>query len=188
MAGFSYHWISDRKLAQRSPASLAAEAEERGITYFQLREKDLSQRELLLAAHSVRKVLKRTRMIVNGNLAIALLAGADGVHLQSDGVPVAAVREQFPEWIIGYSAHSREELMAAGKDGADYVFVSPVFQPRSKPATLPALGIERLSQWVADSPVPVIALGGITRENLEQIKASGSSGAAAISLFLDASL
>jgi thiamine-phosphate pyrophosphorylase len=103
--------------------------------------------------------------------------GANGVHLPSGGSPEAA-RARLPGGLIGASAHSAEEAAALLRTGADYVTVSPVFLTASKPGYGPALGLDGLARIVAQSPGPVVALGGITPENAASCLSTGARGVA----------
>ena len=183
-ARFEYHMIADRTLSVLPLQQLAREVNDSGIHYFQLREKDLPPAELLFLAKEIRKNLTRVKFIVNGSLDVALAANADGVHLQKANIPVASVRARYADLMIGYSAHSISEMEQASREGADYVFVSPIFDPISKQSGAVPLGISQLASWTKQMTIPVFALGGITKENLKDVQASGCSGAAGISLFL----
>ena len=185
MFGFLYCLITERSAYRQPLHEVARQAEKARVDYFQLREKDLTPAELLEIAQHVRSMLVHTKLIVNGQLDVAIASGADGVHLQKDNLPVAAVRRTFPKLQIGYSAHSREEMEQAQNDGADYVFISPVFVPQSKPSSVSPLGTETISKWIAGMRIPVFGLGGITAENISALAACGCAGAAAISLFIE---
>ena len=152
-----------------------------GIGGVQLREKDLDDRGLYDLARLARPVLPPpTRLLVNGRLDVALAAGADGVHLPADGVPVKALRARFGrEVLIGRSTHTCEEVERARDEGADYVTFGPVF---ATPGKGPPVGLEALAR-AATAGVPVLALGGVTLERLEEVAKAGAAGVAAIRLF-----
>jgi thiamine-phosphate pyrophosphorylase len=122
---------------------------------------------------------------VNGRLDVALAAGADGVHLQKENIPVAAVKTKYPQLKVGYSAHSLEEMEIAEREGADYLFISPVFAPLSKASSLAAHGLLNAGLWARKMKIPVFALGGVTRDRIPEIKGAGFAGAAGISFFVD---
>jgi thiamine-phosphate pyrophosphorylase len=180
---FDLHLITDRHLYKQTLEEVAACAEESGIDYFQLREKDLRDDELYRLAVSIRPLLKSNKFILNGRLDVALAAGADGVHLQRENLPVGVVKKKNPGLIVGYSAHEEEEMKLAVRDGADYVFVSPVYPTKSKDR---ALGLETVKAWTAaEKNYPVVALGGIRQKDLEAFQKLGLKGVAGISLFIE---
>ncbi|MCL6480251.1 MAG: thiamine phosphate synthase [Firmicutes bacterium] len=160
-----------------------------GVNWIQLREKDLTARLLVrLAAEAVRAAQNTsTRILVNDRLDVALAAGAAGVHLGEESLPVAAVagqRRHLPEgFLVGASCHALAEVEAAARDGADYVVFGPVFATPSKAAFGPPQGVEKLAEVCARVRVPVLAIGGITAENAVECLRAGAAGIAAIRLF-----
>lgn len=182
---FSYCLITDRRLSREPLENIARSAELAGIDFFQLREKDLSPAYLLDLARRIRAELVRTKFIINGELGVAIAVGADGVHLQKGNVPISIVRRRFSDILIGYSAHSEQEIHAAEREGADYVFCSPVFPPRSKETDLEPVGCEKLTRWIQGVRIPVLGLGGVEISNLRDLQRAGCRGAAGISLFLN---
>jgi thiamine-phosphate pyrophosphorylase len=182
---FQYHLITDHNCCRETLHEVAQKANRAGVDFFHLREKSLPAGELLLIARHLRPFLNRTRLIINGRLDVALAAEADGVHLQEENIPVAAVRQKYPRLLVGYSAHSREELLKAQQEGAAYLFISPVFAPISKETALQPIGPHTVRKWIRGMKVPVIGLGGITAENVGEVRAAGCAGAAGISLFIE---
>ena len=119
-------------------------------------------------------------LLLNGRADVALAAGADGVHLPADGVPVAALRARFGRGLlIGRSTHCLEDVERARHDGADYVTFGPVYASPGKGA---AVGLAALRRAAATG-LPVFALGGVTLERFAELAATGASGIAAIRLF-----
>lgn len=156
-----------------------------GETAVQLREKQLSDRDLLALATRARGLFSGT-LLVNGRLDLALAAGAEGVHLPADGVPAGALRRRFgPAVLIGRSTHRPEEVEQARRDGADYVTFGPVFPTPSKAAWGPPPGLAGLREAVAAAAgeLAVFALGGITPGDFPALAAAGADGAAGIRLF-----
>lgn len=153
----------------------------------QLREKEGDDREVFELACSARGAFPRPGLLlVNGRLDIALAAGADGVHLPADGVPIAALRRRFGAGVlIGRSTHDPEEVAAAAREGADYVTFGPVYPTPSKAAYGPPPGLGGLRR-AAGCGLPVLALGGVTLERLAEVAAAGAAGAGGIGMFLDA--
>lgn len=149
----------------------------------QIRERDLDAGPLgaLAAAAVTRAAGRRTRIVVNDRLDVALAAGA-GVHLRADGVPVARARAIAPPgMLIGRSIHDLSE--ASDATGADYAIFGSVFPTRSKPDAA-AAGLDRLATIARAVAAPVLAIGGVTPENARACLDAGAAGVAAIGVFL----
>ncbi len=179
-----FYAITDRKRYKPDFLQTVEEILKKGVKILQIREKDLPPDELFNLVKQVKKLTDayNAKLIVNDRLDVAVLAGADGVHLPSKSIPIAEVKKNFPNLIVGKSCHSIEELKEAEKQGADYVFLSPVFfvEGKGKP-----IGIETLKQAGKETNIPIYALGGITKENLKSVLDTGVFGVASIRLFLD---
>ena len=173
---------------------------EAGADWIQLREKDLCGSDWLGLARSALKAVREkapsTRIFVNDRADVALAAGAGGVHLSENGLSVPDARrlcERFEkdsskplDFLIGVSCHSLGSALGAARDGADYIYFSPIFHTPSKAFYGPPQGVERLRQICQAVQIPVIAIGGITLDNVASCYAAGAAGAAAIRLFQDA--
>lgn len=157
---------------------------EQRVTYFQIREKRLSGRNLYELSDRVASVLRdsETRLLINDRADIAVAVGAYGVHLTSSSLPIEAVRSSFGTSIaIFVSTHTIDEVRNAAD--ADAIVYGPVFSTPGKPNVV---GIEGLRDVVKVSKVPVLALGGIDAENCRSVLEAGAAGVAAIRAFVDA--
>ena len=159
-----------------------------GVHLVQVRERDMEARDLSrLVARCVAAVHNtRTRILVNDRLDVALTAGAHGVHLRADSMPASRARSLAPiGFLIGRSVHTVAEAVTAHADGGvDYLLFGAVFATTSKPGQTPA-GVQALADVVRATPVPVLAIGGITNETAPQLKGTGCAGIAAIGWFTD---
>ena len=160
-----------------------------GATLVQIREKALEGRQLFQLVRSAVRETKETgiRVLVNDRFDIALAAGAHGVHLTSDPIPVEVVRRKTPEdFVIGISTHRLDELEGARESGADYAVFGPVFETPGKSGAEGPKGLETLRSVCEQLfPFPVLALGGIDAKNYRSALDAGASGIAAIRLFAD---
>jgi thiamine-phosphate pyrophosphorylase len=163
----------------------AAAAARAGVDVVQVREKALSDRVLLALVSAVRAALRglTTRLVVNGRPDIALAAGADGVQVPEDGLPVADVKRAFPSLTVGASCHSVDAVRRAAGEGADFVLLGPVFATPGKEER--TLGLEVLAAAASAVAVPVHAIGGVTPARVSALRAAGARGGAAIRPFLE---
>ncbi len=181
-----------------------AEIAAAGVDWVQIREKDLTAREmasltqksLRIAARPSARSPRATRVLVNDRLDVAIAERAGGVHLGERGLPIAdvkrlvesALRKQAVDeaFLVGVSCHSLEAAEAAEHDGAAYIFFGPIFATPSKAAFGTPQGIDRLAEVCRAMSIPVIAIGGVTLDNAESCVVGGAAGIAAIRLFQDA--
>ena len=157
-----------------------------GVEWIQIREKDLSARELFDLTALVLGLPnpQQAKILVNSRVDVALAARAGGVHLPAGSPAPRLWRASSPAgFLIGVSCHSVEEVRAAEQEGADYVVFGPVFAPLSKVTALEPLGIDALAEAALAVRIPVLALGGITRENAIDCMRAGAAGVAAISMY-----
>ena len=183
--------ITDRRRfagGQDALVQRVAAAANAGVHLVQVRERDMEARDLSrLVARCVAAVHNtRTRILVNDRLDVALTAGAHGVHLRADSIPASRARSLAPiGFLIGQSVHTVAEAVTAHADGGvDYLLFGAVFATTSKPGQAPA-GVHALADVVRATPVPVLAIGGITNETVPQLKGTGCAGVAAIGWFAD---
>ena len=171
-----------------------------GVDWVQIREKDLSAKDLsrvvregLRSAAQSSPGRNSTRILVNDRLDVALGEGAGGVHLAGNSLPVKEAKHFAAEiaiagvpardFLIGVSCHSREDAEAAAVSGAHYIFFGPVFATPSKAAFGAPQGLERLAEACRAVTIPVLAIGGVTLQNAASCLNAGAAGIAAIRLF-----
>jgi thiamine-phosphate pyrophosphorylase len=144
----------------------------------QLRLKDEPARSLVEIARALISRL-RVPVIVNDRVDVALAAGAAGVHVGAEDVPVSAIRPFVPEgFVIGASVTGAGDLPNVA--GADYAGIGPVFPTLSKTDAAPVMGIARFAELVARIPVPSVAIGGVDAGNVAEVMRAGASGIAVI--------
>ncbi len=158
-----------------------------GVQLIQLRERDLDGRALFDLAGQVIGAVRGTsaRVLINDRLDVALAAQAHGVHLRASSFRPSRVRAIAPSgFLIGQSVHSAADAVTMAGEGADYLVFGNVFETVSKPGK-PGTGLAALREVVRATPLPVLGVGGVTRERVPQLIAAGAAGFAAISLFGD---
>ena len=183
---FNLYLITDRVNLPRKRNLLTAvrQALKAGAGAIQLREKDLEAGELLKMAHKMRKLTDEysAGLFINDRFDIALAAGADGVHLTQNSIPVDVVRDTVKKkLLIGVSTHSLKEARQAEKGGADFITLGPVYKTASKLKYGAPVGIDKFKTITGKIHIPVFALGGIKTENLREVKDAGAYGVSMIS-------
>lgn len=160
-----------------------------GVDMVQIRERDLSARDLTYLSEAVAKLARPmgARVLINDRADIAACS-ADGVHLTTRSLTADVVRQTFgSDLLIGVSTHTFNEAAAAERDGADFIVFGPVFETASKQAYGEPVGVEALRAVAARLGIPVLALGGISLSNFREALDAGAAGVAGISIFTDAS-
>ena len=171
-------WTGEKSLMEQ-----VKEALDGGITFLQLREKNLGEEELFREAKDMKALAAAYHVpfVINDNVELALAIGADGVHVGQEDMEAGKVREKLgPDKILGVSAHSVEEAIEAEKKGADYLGAGAVFSTSTK-KNAGALSKETLEAICRSVSIPVVAIGGIKEENFLSLKGTGIAGAAVIS-------
>lgn len=175
--------ITDRKISGIDHEDMAAMALKGGVRTIQLREKEMTENELLRVALKLREETRRwnARLIINDNVHIARDSDADGVHLGQEDLPIEAARKILGSAkIIGVSTHNINEAVEAQSYGADYIGLGPIFQTETK-NTHPPLGTELIREVKRKVGIPVVAIGGINLYNLFKVIEAGADAVAVLS-------
>jgi thiamine-phosphate pyrophosphorylase len=187
---YSLYLVTDRGLSRGRPTPEIVRAAVRGgVTCVQLREKTCSTREFIAEALAVRDFLKwrGVPLIINDRVDVALAVGADGVHLGQGDLPLAEARAILGESkLIGISAESLRDAVAAENAGADYLGVSPIFATPTKTDTAAPLGLEGLRAIRRQVKLPLVAIGGLNAGNAAAVIGGGADGVAVVSAIVAA--
>jgi thiamine-phosphate pyrophosphorylase len=165
-------------------ADFAGDLRAAGVGLVQYRDKTGSPQEVLRAAAILREAMAGSacRLIMNDRADLAVLANFDGVHVgQGDLSPADARRVVGPNRIVGVSTHTPEQVRAADLTSADYVAIGPVFATGTKPDASPVVGLEGVRRARALTSKPLVAIGGITRDNARSVIDAGADSIALIS-------
>jgi len=155
----------------------------------QLRERDLSARELLTLAREVQVVTasRRSQLLINDRIDVALALEGVGVHLRSNSLPVTVARQMLgTQRLLGISAHSVEEAVQAASQGADYIVLGPIYETPSKQLFGPPLGVHTLEKACRLVRIPIIGIGGVTSARAREMRRAGAFGAAVITAIFGA--
>jgi thiamine-phosphate pyrophosphorylase len=182
--------ITDRQQTAGRPLPVVVEAALRGgARAFQLREKDLTPRDLLPLAQEMRQLTQAygARLLINDRIDVALAVNADGVHLTTTSLPVHVARQLLgSDRLLGVSTHNLAEARAAAEGGADFIVFGPVFFTPSKVPYGQPIGLDALRAVCAAVALSILAIGGIKKSNLDQVVAAGADGIAVISAVIAA--
>jgi len=183
-----YIIIDTRALKGRNHIEIASQTIRGGAKIIQLRGKHQSKKELLPLAQQLKNLCAEHNIlfIVNDYLDIALATDADGLHLGQNDLPLKVARKLLPiDKILGCSTHSVEQAIAAEAEGVDYIGVGSIYPTPSK-ETATVVGLDTLHQVRQAVSLPLVAIGGITRDNAAEVIAAGADSVAVISAVLQA--
>jgi len=183
-----YAIIDSQSLSGRSQVEVTSQAIRGGAKTIQLRDKIRSKKELLPIAQQLKNLCAEHNVlfIVNDYLDIALAAGADGLHLGQDDLPIKEARKLLPiDKVLGCSTTTVDQAVTAEAEGADYIAVGSIYPTPSK-ETAKVVGLDRLHQIRRAVTLPLVAIGGINKDNAAEVMAAGADSVAVISAILQA--
>ena len=160
-----------------------------GAPAIQLRERDLSARELVTLAREVQAVTasRRSQLLINDRIDVGLAVEGVGVHLRSNSLPVSIARQLLgAQRLLGVSVHAVEEVLSAQSQGADYIVLGPIYETPSKQMFGPPLGIHTLEKACRLVRIPILGIGGVTTVRAREMRRAGAFGVAVITAVLGA--
>jgi thiamine-phosphate pyrophosphorylase len=178
-----FYLVTDSGLSKKGTLSDVREAVESGCRIVQYREKARSTKAMVEEASEIKRICSgRAIFLVNDRIDVALAVDADGIHIGQDDMPLETARRLLGEnRIIGLSVHNREEAIRAEKAGADYVGLGPIFDTATKKDAGEGVGPLKIREVKAATQLPVVAIGGINKENCESVIQNGADSLVAIS-------
>ncbi|HLA62664.1 MAG TPA: thiamine phosphate synthase [Nitrospiraceae bacterium] len=160
-----------------------------GVPAIQLRERDLSAKELVTLAREVQAVMasRRAQLLINDRIDVALALEGVGVHLRSNSLPVSVARQLLgAERLLGISVHAVEEAVQVESQGVDYIVLGPIYETPTKQMFGPPLGIQTLEKACRLVRIPIIGIGGVTAARVREMRCAGAFGVAVITAVLGA--
>ena len=183
-----YYFITEAALSRAGNLSDVGAAVASGVRVVQYRQKQGRTRDLVAEARQLRQLCRHIRFLVNDRVDLALEVGADGVHLGQEDLPFPEARKLLgPDKILGVTVHNVAEALAAQAAGADYLGVSPIFSTATKADAGAPAGVALLAEIRRRVSLPLVAIGGINKRNLNEVLAAGADSVAVISAVLGAS-
>ena len=183
-----YAILDPEQTKGRATEAVLHELLEGGVKLLQLRAKTMIPADFCRLARTTRTFTRSydCRLIVNDRMDVALACDADGVHLGQEDLPLHAVRKLMGDRIIGISTHNIEQAKAAEEGGADYIGFGPMFGTTTKETGYTARGLDMLRPIREAVSIPIVAIGGITEDNVNGVWQAGADAAAIISDLLGA--
>jgi thiamine-phosphate pyrophosphorylase len=180
-----YLIISNPVLSYQDLARIAVKY---NIKYIQLREKSLSDREIIAASREIMKITSGTasNFIMNDRADLAKIVNADGLHLGQDDLSLEEAKTIFGnDKIYGLSTHSLDQAHKAINQNPDYIGYGPIFPTPTKAKPDPAVGLDTIKDVVQVSPIPVVAIGGIDETNVEEVVYAGAENISLVRYFMN---
>jgi thiamine-phosphate pyrophosphorylase len=187
---FRLYLVTDRhQTAGRPLLSVLDDAVQAGVRAVQLRERDLTARELLVLAQNIQQAwaTQGVRLFINDRVDLAAAISASGVHLRDSSLPPTVAKKLMrPGQLLGVSVHSVEAARVAEDSGADFLVLGPIYDTPSKREFGAPLGLRILEATAAQARIPVFGIGGVSAERARAMRQAGAYGVAVISAILNA--
>ena len=186
MKDYEFYLVTESSLAMgRSNKDIIAEAINGGAGIIQLREKEWAKERYLEEAKILSRICHAhgVLFVVNDYPDVAVQVEADALHLGQEDIPIAQARKIVGRRKIGKSTHSREQALAAVREGADYISIGPIFPTRKKPNPV---GVGLIRALAPVLKIPFVAIGGIKLENVDEVLSAGATSIAVISAVVEA--
>jgi len=183
LSEIDFYFITDSKLTKKTIIEDVEAALIAGVKIIQYREKEKSTKEIVEEAYQIKELCRdRALFIINDRLDIALAVNADGVHLGQEDMPYGTARLMLGhDKIIGLTVHNIEEAVIAQSLGADYIGASPIFETKTKMDAGNAVGLRLIKEIKPKVNIPIVAIGGISLNNVASVIKAGADSAVAIS-------
>jgi len=187
LRGIGYYLVTYSSLSRNGTLSDVKNAVDAGCRIVQYREKNKFTREMIKEAMELKKLCKdQAFFLVNDRVDVALAVDADGVHLGQEDIPVDVARRILGDKkIIGLTVHNVDEAVEAEKLGVDYIGLAPIFKTGTKVDSGEPCGVEMLKKVRDMVDIPIVAVGGITLDNVYDVVKMGADGVVAVSSVLD---
>jgi thiamine-phosphate pyrophosphorylase len=180
-----FYFITDAKLSKKGIFSDVEDAVHAGCGIIQYREKGKNDEEMIEEARKIKELCgNKAFFIVNDRVDIALASDADGVHLGQEDLDVKTARRILGKKLLGVTVHNLDEAHRAADGGADYLGVSPIFPTDTKADAGKPCGVGLIEEITEEIDLPIVAIGGITKENTPRVIRAGAKSVAAISAVL----
>jgi thiamine-phosphate pyrophosphorylase len=183
LSKINLYLVTDSGLSKKGTLSDVSKAVEAGCRIVQYREKDRSTKEMVKEAFLIKEICEgKAIFLVNDRIDVAMAVDADGVHIGQDDMPIAIARQLLGnDKIIGLTVHNLREALEAEQDGADYVGLSPIFDTSTKKDAGEGIGPESIRGVKNALNIPIVAIGGINKQNCMSVVREGADSLVAIS-------
>ncbi len=189
LSNIDFYFITDSNLSKDTITKDVENAIKAGCKIIQYREKEKNTEQMVKEAKKIKKICERKALfIINDRVDVALAVNADGVHLGKDDISFKNARGQLGEnKIIGLTVHDIKEAVNAEEQGADYIGLAPIFKTNTKRDAINPIGIKTIKIVRKKVNIPIVALGGIDKNNIKQVISAGADSVASISAIFNSS-